>query len=32
MIERLGGARAEGLKAPEIGTPGLAPPSPGHAD
>jgi HAE1 family hydrophobic/amphiphilic exporter-1 len=32
MIERLGGARVEGLKAPQPGTPGLAPPAPGHAD
>jgi hydrophobic/amphiphilic exporter-1 (mainly G- bacteria), HAE1 family len=32
MIERLGGARVEGLKAAQPGTPGLAPPTPGHAD
>ncbi len=32
MIERLGGARVERLKAPQPGTPGLAPPAPGHAD
>jgi len=32
MIERLGGARVERLKAPQPGAPGLAPPAPGHAD
>ncbi|MGA7914202.1 MAG: efflux RND transporter permease subunit [Candidatus Acidiferrales bacterium] len=32
MIERMGGARVEGFKAPEAGTPGLASPSPEHAD
>jgi HAE1 family hydrophobic/amphiphilic exporter-1 len=32
MIERLGGARVEGFKAAQPGTPGLAPPTPGHAD
>jgi len=30
MIERLGGAKV--IRAPEVGVPGLAPPSPGHAD
>ena len=32
MIERLGGAKAEGVGAMAPGAPGLAPPSPGHAD
>ena len=32
MIERLGGARVEGLKAAQPGAAGLPPPSPGHAD
>src|SRR5271170_246128 len=32
MIERLGGAKVEGYKAAAPGAPGLAPPSPGHAD
>jgi HAE1 family hydrophobic/amphiphilic exporter-1 len=32
MVERLGGASVEGFKAVEPGAPGLAPPSPGHAD
>jgi hypothetical protein len=32
MLERLGGASVEGFKAVEPGAPGLAPPSPGHAD
>jgi hypothetical protein len=31
MIERLGGASVEGIKVKPT-APGLAPPSPGHAD
>jgi HAE1 family hydrophobic/amphiphilic exporter-1 len=32
LVERLGGARVEGLKSPKPGTPGLAPPAPEHGD
>jgi hydrophobic/amphiphilic exporter-1 (mainly G- bacteria), HAE1 family len=32
MVERLGGAKAEGIGAVKPGAPGLAPPSTGHAD
>jgi hydrophobic/amphiphilic exporter-1 (mainly G- bacteria), HAE1 family len=32
MIERLGGAKVEGIARSETGTAGLPPPSPGHAD
>jgi hydrophobic/amphiphilic exporter-1 (mainly G- bacteria), HAE1 family len=32
LVERLGGAKVEGFKVVEPGAPGLAPPSPGHAD
>jgi hydrophobic/amphiphilic exporter-1 (mainly G- bacteria), HAE1 family len=32
MIERLGGASVEGIKVTKPPAPGLAPPSPGHAD
>ena len=32
MIERLGGASVEGIKVTKPAAPGLAPPSPGHAD
>jgi hydrophobe/amphiphile efflux-1 (HAE1) family protein len=32
MIERLGGAKVEGVAAGETGPAGLPPPSPGHAD
>jgi hydrophobic/amphiphilic exporter-1 (mainly G- bacteria), HAE1 family len=32
IVERLGGAKVEGFKVAQPGTPGLAPPSPGHAD
>jgi hydrophobic/amphiphilic exporter-1 (mainly G- bacteria), HAE1 family len=32
IVERLGGAKVEGFKVAQPGTPGLASPSPGHAD
>ncbi len=32
MVERLGGAKAEGYKAASPGAPGLAPPAPEHGD
>jgi hydrophobic/amphiphilic exporter-1 (mainly G- bacteria), HAE1 family len=32
IVERLGGAKVEGFKVAQPGRPGLAPPSPGHAD